>query len=45
MRTGTLTPGYSKHKKVAYVVLPKGTQIALTEEEAKEAVEETKAEK
>ena len=45
MRTGTLTPGYTKFKKVAYVVLPKGTKIALTEEEAKEATEETKTEK
>ncbi|MDE6473201.1 MAG: 50S ribosomal protein L23 [Ureaplasma sp.] len=44
MRTGTLTPGFTKHKKVAYVVLPAGTKIALTEEEAKEA-EQAKTEK
>lgn len=40
MRTGTLRPGYSKLKKVAYIVLPKGTKIALTEEEAKEVATE-----
>lgn len=42
IRTGTLRPGTSKAKKIAYIILPKGTKIALSKEEVEEAKEQLK---
>lgn len=36
VRTGTRNPGMSKFKKIAYITLPKGVDIAFEEDEAKE---------
>lgn len=41
-RTGTRKPGMTKFKKIAYITLPKGVDIAFEEEETKET---TKADK
>ncbi len=38
-RTATLHPGITKAKKIAYVILPKGTRVAVSKEEAEEAQE------
>ncbi|WP_412032255.1 50S ribosomal protein L23 [Malacoplasma muris] len=35
IRTGTRNPGLSKFKRIAYITLPKGVDIAFDEEEAK----------
>lgn len=40
IRTSTAHPGVTKNKKVAYVILPKGTKIALSKEEAMEAAQQ-----
>lgn len=32
VRTGTRNPGMSKHKKIAYITLPKGVDIKMDEE-------------
>ena len=48
VRTGTLHPGRSKHLKIAYIVLPKGVNVAITKdemEEASKAQQSTSAEK
>lgn len=34
-RTGTAKPGFTKAKKIAYVVMPLGVKVSITEEEAK----------
>lgn len=44
VRTGTRNPGMSKHKKIAYVILAKGQDIAIEEKDAKE-VSSNKVEK
>ncbi|MGL4947921.1 MAG: 50S ribosomal protein L23 [Mycoplasma sp.] len=41
VRTGTATPGYSKLVKLAYIILPKGIEIALTKEEIELAAKES----
>ncbi|MGL4951758.1 MAG: 50S ribosomal protein L23 [Mycoplasma sp.] len=43
IRTGTATPGYSKWLKLAYITLPKGTEIALTRDEIEEAAKQMHA--
>ena len=49
VRTGTLHPGRSSHLKLAYIILPKGVNVAITkdemEEASKAAAPEAKAEK
>ena len=48
VRTGTLHPGRSKHLKIAYIILPKGINVAITKdemEEASKAQQSTSAEK
>lgn len=35
IRTGTRQPGWTKFKKIAYITLPEGMDIAFDEEEAK----------
>ncbi len=48
VRTGTLHPGRSHHLKLAYVILPKGVNVAITKDEMEEvakAAPEAKAEK
>lgn len=42
VRTGTRNPGMSKFKKIAYITLPKGVDIAMDEEEAKESKKDKK---
>lgn len=42
VRTGTRNPGMSKFKKIAYITLPKGVDIAMNEEEAKESKKDKK---
>lgn len=42
IRTGTRNPGMSKMKKIAYITLPKGVDIAMDEEEAKESKKDKK---
>ncbi len=45
IKTGTRVPGFSKLTKIAYVTLPVGVKIAVTQEEiddAKSAAKETK---
>ncbi|WPL37597.1 50S ribosomal protein L23 [Malacoplasma iowae] len=42
IRTGTRNPGLTKFKKIAYITLPKGVDIAMDEEEAKETKKENK---
>lgn len=45
VKTGTRNPGLTKLIKIAYVKLPEGAKLAITEEEieaAKEALKETK---
>ena len=37
VRTGTLHPGRSKHLKIAYIILPKGINVAITKDEMEEA--------
>lgn len=37
VRTGTAKPGFSKVKKIAYVTLPKGVDIAVEADEIEEA--------
>lgn len=37
VRTGTRNPGMTKFKKIAYITLPKGVDIAMDQEEAEEA--------
>ncbi len=36
VRTGTRKPGMSKHKKIAYITLAKGVDIAIEAQEAEE---------
>lgn len=36
-KTGTKTPGYTKHFKVAYIILPPGVQLAILKDEVEEA--------
>lgn len=40
VRTGTLHPGRSRHLKIAYIILPKGVNVAITKEEMEEASKE-----
>lgn len=40
IRTSTAHPGVTKHKKVAYIILPKGTKIAVSKEELELAQEQ-----
>lgn len=42
VRTGTRNPGMSKFRKIAYITLPKGVDIAMDEEEAKESKKDKK---
>lgn len=42
VRTGTRNPGMSKFKKIAYITLPKGVDITMDEEEAKESKKDKK---
>lgn len=42
VRTGTRNPGISKFRKIAYITLPKGVDIAMDEEEAKESKKDKK---
>lgn len=42
VRTGTRNPGMSKFRKIAYITLPKGVDIAMGEEEAKESKKDKK---
>lgn len=37
VRTGTLHPGRSHHLKIAYIILPKGVNVAITKDEMEEA--------
>ncbi len=48
VRNGTLHPGRSSQIKLAYIILPKGMNVAITKdemEEAAKAAQENKAEK
>lgn len=36
-KTGTAHPGRTKHQKIAYIILPKGVNIAITKDEIEEA--------
>lgn len=45
VRTGTRNPGMSKFKKIAYITLPKGIDIAIDEEEDKSNSSEEKKDK
>ena len=42
VRTGTRNPGMSKFRKIAYITLPKGVDITMDEEEAKESKKDKK---
>ncbi|MDE5553326.1 MAG: 50S ribosomal protein L23 [Malacoplasma sp.] len=44
-RTGTRKPGMTKFKKIAYITLPKGVDIAVEEEEIKESKTDKKENK
>lgn len=44
-RTGTRHPGFTKAKKIAIITLPKGFSLAMTDDEVKEEVKESKIEK
>lgn len=44
-RTGTRKPGMTKFKKIAYITLPKGVDIAVEEEEIKETKTDKKESK
>lgn len=44
LRYTTKGPGYSKEVKLAYIILPKGVQVALTKDEIEEANNATKDE-
>lgn len=37
VRTGTAHPGRSAHLKIAYIILPKGINVAITKDEMEEA--------
>lgn len=37
IKTGTAKPGRSKQLKIAYIILPKGIEIAITKDEIEEA--------
>lgn len=36
-KTGTKNPGFTKHFKVAYIILPPGIQLAILKDEVEEA--------
>lgn len=42
VRTSTVHPGVTKQKKVAYIILPKGTRIAISKEEIEEEIKDKK---
>jgi large subunit ribosomal protein L23 len=44
VRTGTLKPGFSKKTKIAYITLPKGTDIAASNKDAPKEVATKKVE-
>lgn len=45
VRTGTLHPGRSKHLKIAYIILPKGVNVAITKDEMEQASKAQQPEK
>lgn len=42
IRTGTSNPGLTKLTKIAYITLPEGTKLAVTNDEIQQAKEELK---